>query len=174
MSSFATPEGLLQSFGYGRASQVPVVGVKPAAGANYSYAIDGRWTQRVLAMRAHFVAGSNAANRALTVQYLDGDGNIFDENGAGVFVVASTTVDVQWQIDRGEGEWSSSGSDFTTIWAPLSDVFLRPGWSIKLVVKNVDAADQLSAITLLVEQFETGPHEYPVGRAHHRSRQRHP
>lgn len=158
--------GLTEEFGYGRGFDEIVKGATPAAGANFVYRITGQYSSRLLSIVFTFVADANAANRAITVDYCDPDAAVWASNGFGAVVTASTTQVFSGLIDRGVAEWASG----TSVFFPLTDLFIDPGNSIRINVGSKQATDQLSAIMMVIERFPTGPRGYPEGAIPGRSR----
>jgi len=165
VSAYETSAGLLEPFGYGRGFHDRILGVQPAAGANFARSLESQYATRVLAVNCQLVTGAAVANRWVELRFTDSDGGVWDRAGAGVFVLASSTVQLVWQIGRGSADFASGGADTTPIYAPLNDVFLAGSDQVRIVVGNIQAADQLSAIRLTVERFPTGRRGYPEGRA---------
>lgn len=160
MSSEVVTAGLVQPFGYGLAYQDWVPVATPAAGASQTVGVTGENYVRVLAARASLTTSAAVANRLLTMDFINGRGQTFVQNGASVLVTASTTGQVfEWDFDRTVSEWNTG----TPVWAPVVDVFLPPGFSIKFNLAGADAADQLSGLLLWIERFPTGPRGYPQG-----------
>src|SRR5437667_12395392 len=94
-------EGLFESFAYGRGFRDILQPAAPAAGANFSLNIDPRYETRLLACRFHFVADGNAANRAITVDYENGQGVVFCSNGPAQVYVASDDVVLCGNVNMG-------------------------------------------------------------------------
>jgi hypothetical protein len=150
------PSRLVEPFGFGEGFQQRIRPASPGAGAALTQALSvgGNYPMRLLSARAQLVTSATVANRSISVRFLDSDGNTVEDNGPGVFQTASDTVVYQGQIRRSMSEWSSSGTDRTTVYFPLNDVVLSPGDSVSVRVGNMQAGDQLSAIVLVVERFE--------------------
>jgi hypothetical protein len=152
--------GLVQPFGYGLAYPDWLDVTTPAAGANASVVVGGENSIRVVAARATLVTDANVASRVLTLDYLDGRGNTRCRNGAGVTVTASDTGETyEWNNSRGSAEWNTG----TPVFAPLAPLLIPPGCTIRFTVTNIQAGDQLSALSLWVERFPTGDNGYPLG-----------
>lgn len=152
--------GLLDSFSYGRGAQNVVPVATPAAGATQSVTVPGEYVYRVLAARVSLTTDANAANRLLTLDYVDPRGNTYVQNGAGLVVTANTSAQVfQWSRGRTVAEWAAN----TPVFCPLDSVFLAPGWVIRWNVANIQVGDTLTALRLLVEQYETGDRGYVLG-----------
>ncbi len=153
-------EGLLEPFGYGLGYPDVVDLTTPALGANASVPVAGEYQVRVLAAIATLTTDANAANRLLSLDYINQRGVTLHRNGASVLVTANTTAQVfVWGANRSVAEWNTG----TPVWVPLLPIFLQPGYSVQFTVDNKQAGDQLSALHLMVERFETGERGYPVG-----------
>jgi hypothetical protein len=151
--------GIGEPFGHGLLYPDFIDGTSPAAGANYAYSVPGDYWMRVLGVLFTLVTDGNAANRAVTVDFINARGTTYMSNGFGAVITASTTQVIQFQIGRTVAEWAAN----TTIFAPLTDLFLQSGSQVQITVGSKQATDQLSAIHLAVEKFETGPRGYPEG-----------
>lgn len=160
--------GLTEPFSYGRGYDEIVKGITPAAGANFVYKIEGQYSTRILSAVFTLVSDSNVANRAVTVDYCDPEGNVWSSNGIGAVVAASTTQPFSGQIDRSHGEFVAG----TKMFFPIADLFVDPGNSIRINVANKQVGDQLSAIVFVLERFPTGSRGYPEGAVASRNRRR--
>ena len=158
--------GLTEEFGYGRGYDEIVKGITPAAGAQFSYKIQGQYSTRLLSIIFTIVTDANVANRAVTVDFADPEDSVWASNGYGAVITASTTQKHSGQIDRTVGEWASG----TTIFFPISDLFIDPGNKIRINVANIQATDALSAIVMVLERFPTGNRGYPEGAVTPRAR----
>ena len=161
--SEAVTVGLVRPFGYGLAYQqwsVPSGSALPNAGATYTETTAGTHWKRVLAVHCSLSTDANAANRLVTVDFINARGTTFVQNGASVIVTASTTGQVfEWSINRTVSEWNTN----TPVWAPLADFFMPPAFQLKINVANIQVGDQLSSIAIWYELFPTGPKGYPNG-----------
>lgn len=153
MSGLVT-EGLVDPFGVGLAYPDWIDVTSPAAGSTVSVSVDGNWSLRVISARATITTDANAANRLVTLDYINGRAVTYAQNGfAGVITANTTAQAIEWQRNRGTGEWATN----TPIFACLLDTILPPGFSVKFNVGAIQAGDQLSGIHLAVEKFPTGP-----------------
>jgi hypothetical protein len=153
-------EGILEPFsvGLGYADWIDVA--TPAAGATASVTVEGGWFMRVLAARLAITTDANVANRLVTLDFINGRGVTYVQNGASLLVTASTTAQVfEWDIHRSVSEWNTG----TPVWAPLQSVVMPPGFTVKFNVASVQATDQISGLHLWVEKFQTGPRGIPQG-----------
>lgn len=64
----------------------------PAAGSGYTYPITGTWWERILAVTVTLATASAAGQRALNIQYTDGDGIVFDSCPLVPMIGPSSTV----------------------------------------------------------------------------------
>lgn len=123
----------------------------PAAGANYSFTVGGLNVGylRVVAVKASLATDANAANRLFSLDYI-ARGATALRNAATVLVTANTSATVfQWDHAHAVSEWQTG----TPVFAPLADVILAPGWTVQLTVDSIQAGDQISSITFLLEKF---------------------
>ncbi len=152
--------GLVGPFGYGPAYPAWLDVTSPAAGAQASVTVDGRWQTRVVGARSILTTDANAANRSHTIDYLDNNGVVRLRNGAGVVWTANTTAQTfEWSSERTLSEWAAN----TPVYVPLAPFFLPAGWSIRFTVTNIQAGDTLTGLSLWVEQFETGRGGFGIG-----------
>ena len=156
----STTMGLLEdAFVYGRGYEELVRGIVPAAGSSFTLAIPGETETRAVSIVATLTTGAAVANRYLTCQYLNNNGEVYSVNGAAVVVTANTTQRFVWQLGRGAAEWASG----TDVFCPLQDIFLEPGHQLQLNVANIQAADTLTGIQLVLQRFPTGSRGYEEG-----------
>lgn len=122
----------------------------PAAGANLTVDL-GR--QRWIVLHSVLVTlttDSNAANRLLSIDYLLRGGLAVMRNAATVLVTASTTAQVfQFDNQHTVSEWNTG----TPVFAPLLPLPLQAGWGVRVTVDNIQAADQIASVKLLVTRF---------------------
>lgn len=123
----------------------------PAAGVDWSIAINGNARWRVAAVRATLTTAVAVANRSAILQFVQA-GNVAYNAAAAPVQAASLTWVYNW------------GAGVTTLLATVGsttpnvetstpvDLWLAPGMTIQTVTQNIQAADQWSGITLLVEE----------------------
>jgi hypothetical protein len=124
----------------------------PAAGALASFTVGGRNVQglRVLAALATLTTDANAANRLLSLDYIDARAVTRVRNAnTGVWTANTAAQVFQWDQAHAVSEWNTDAPVFV----PLVDVILTPGWKVQLTVDSVQAGDQLSAVSFVVEAF---------------------
>jgi hypothetical protein len=126
---------------------------QPAAGAAASVIVPGEYGVRVLAARATFAADANAANRLVSLDFIDANGVTRVRNCPSVVWTANTSAQAfmwshQWTIS----EWNTN----TPVLVPVLPLLLPPGWQVKFAVDSIQAGDQLSALSLVVEKVPTG------------------
>lgn len=146
-------EGLVSDFGDQSRFLDTIDVTSPSAGANATVTVPGDYGIRVLAATATLTTSATVANRFLSLDYISGRGVTYVRNGAGLVVTASTTNQAfHWNVARTVAEWAAN----TPVFVPLFGYFLQPGWVVQFTVDNIQAADQLSAIRLVVERYLTG------------------
>lgn len=152
--------GLLEPFQHGRGYQKAIQSTNPAAGANFTHNVPGDSWERLIALAFTLTTDSNAANRIVTVNYGDPQGNTYTADGAAVAVTASTTAQQFYgNLRRGVAEWNTG----TAVFFPLCGILLPSGSKVTITVANIQAGDQLGTIRAIYEKFETGDAGYPIG-----------
>lgn len=160
MSSQPYTSGILAPFSTGRGFSDFIPIATPAAGANASFTVPGEYSMRVLAAMATITTSATVANRFFSLDYLWAGVTTFVRNSTGQVITASTTnLQWSWSFERTIGEWAAN----TPVLAPVLAIDLPPGTVVRFTVDNIQAADQLSALSLFVEKFETGDRGYPRG-----------
>ena len=130
-----------------------VYGDKPAAGSSFSVTTPGRPGWLLLAVTFRLVTDANVADRAVTVDYDDGNGSLFGSNGFGAVVQASTTEVFAFAANVGQAAWNTQGQAFV----PLLPVEFQGGQKLQVNVKNVQATDQLDRIVITFLRREYAP-----------------
>lgn len=152
--------GLVQPFEWAHgAFQEIVNGVQPAVATDFTLKIVGDYDTRPISAFVKLVTDATAANREVVCQYLDGDGGTILTHGAGTTVPASQTAFYAFSQHFTTDIFTVDSSAL----CPLTPMFLEPGWSIKLHLVNAQAGDQLSAIRIGLERFETSAYTFPEG-----------
>lgn len=125
----------------------------PAPGAGVVNRVSGDGASRFLAGAFTLVTSAAVASRGVRIRLTDGSTRFF-HSGPSFSQPASTTY--RYGI-------INSGPDFGDpstvchIPFPSDGMILLPGWTSEIVVLNMQAADQLQDIALLVEKFPNGP-----------------
>lgn len=135
-------------------------GTLPAAGANFTYTVDGNYFVRLLTLSVRLATDANAANRTVRLEYLDYAGNVFAVCGNPVTYPANTTAeDFFFSVWQGQGEWEVAASNLV----PLAPLLLPPTFAFRVLVNNIQAGDTLTRIRFLREEFYTAdqPRVYP-------------
>jgi hypothetical protein len=130
-----------------------VLGTAPAAGDNFSLTSPGRAGWLLLAVTFRLVTDGNAANRAVTVDYDDGNGALIASNGFGAVIAASTTELFAFQANVGQAAWNTAGQAF----APLLPAEFQGGQKLQINVLNKQAGDQLDRIVLTFQRRAYAP-----------------
>lgn len=126
---------------------------QPAAGANKSVGVPGEYGLRVLAARATLATDANVANRLLSLDFVTANGVTRVRNCAAVVWTANTSAQAfVWNHAWHVSEWATN----TPVLIPLLGLLLPPTWLVQFTVDSIQAGDQLSALSLVVEKVPTG------------------
>lgn len=144
------PAGLREGFTESTGFLTVIPQTSPAAGANLTLDLGRAEWYVIRSIIVTITTDATVANRFLSVDYMLGTRATVMRNAATVLITASTTNQVfQFDNQHTVSEWNTS----TMVFAPLAPIPLAPGWVAKLTVDSIQATDQLSACTVLVEQF---------------------
>lgn len=130
-----------------------VYGANPAAGAMFSYAVEGAYYERLVTVFCRIVCDANVADREVIVEYRDAGGNRYAIGGAATTIQATETGDYFFSAFLGEDIFTVDGS----VCAPLPPLVLPPTHTVRIYVTNIQATDQLSRIRFVRERFYTSP-----------------
>lgn len=155
MSGYA----LSQSAGYGLLTQRTIIPGqanypgRPAAGAGYDLTLTPWDSWRLVFAVFDFTTDDNAADRYVTIDYLDGTGRDVAQDGAAVAVTASTSNQrFSGSLNRGDSEWNNASSVFF----PLCGIW-RPGGShVQVNVAGIQVGDQIDHIRLTFDIWPGG------------------
>lgn len=128
-----------------------VLGASPAAGADFTQAVDGNFFARLISVHARLVTDANAANRTVCVEYRDGNGNRYMLSGTATTQAATLTAD--WIFSAFQP--ATVAAVDTSNLVPLVPMLLLPTHDFRVHVVNVQAGDQLSRIRFVWERFYT-------------------
>lgn len=142
---------LLDSLAIYPAIREPFTGTSPAAGADFTLALDGKFTTRLVSLHCRLVTNASVANREVVLEYRNDQDLRFALMGAPVTWPASTTVDYEFNILQRQAEWPVDSS----VLVPAFPMFLPGGWNLRIHVVSMNAADQLSAIRGTWERYYT-------------------
>lgn len=131
----------------------------PAAASGRNYLIDSRAYRRILTVKATFAADANVASRFPSVQFKDGDGTVFAEFAASLAIAATETFTLTWARVGDHVSGSGSASSINA----LPDLLLPPGYTVTITASSMQAGDQFSNISLMVENHPSGNYGIPSG-----------
>lgn len=129
--------------------QETVLVANPVAGADWSYKVDGRYSERLISVRFNFTASAAVLTRFIEFQLLDNNGNIVTEVPAGQGIVASTSVQPSLTTDS---QGYATGAEFQ-VPGFVPDILVPSDWVWRTKTSPIDAADQFTSIVLLVQRF---------------------
>lgn len=130
----------------------------PAAGAQWTHTVDGRYYERLVSVRYQFVTSAVVANRNLSVLLKDNNGAPVTGSRGGFNVVASSTLVANLMIGAADFGSDSVGATY----GYLPHLIVPPGWVWGSDVVSMDVADQFSSIVLVVQRFPSDSVEIPA------------
>lgn len=120
----------------------------PAAGANFNFTLPARVRWRPFAVNFTLVAGGAAANREVMLSIDDGVGTVALIPSGVTHIAGETRIYSFFHAaPRGAGATSPN------VIAPLPQLIVLPTWDINSSVLNLQAADQLSNISVTSEEW---------------------
>lgn len=152
--------GLLEAFSPGLGFQDFKQVASPAAGATATFTVESNNWVRILAATGSLSTDANAANRVFSIDFINARGNTYVRNfWPGVITANTATTAFHWTEQVTDSEWAAN----TPVKVPVSSIFLPPATSVKWQVDNIQVGDQLTALTLTLERFDTGLLGYGIG-----------
>lgn len=130
---------------YVRAREFP----SPAVGADFTLTVDGGASWRILCFTFQFDTDATAASRAIRLRADDG-GNPFFVTGPEADQAASITRTLT-VVNGAHGFGGLSGLQLLA-W-PDTGLWLRPGWRLRTATTNIQAGDQFSQISALIQEY---------------------
>lgn len=128
----------------------------PAAGADFTITVPGGRVWKLLALRAQFVTDATVATRGPVLRVDDGNGDMWHVefvNGQ----AASIDRRYCWAIHQSSAiEATNPGNNYL---GPAPGFLLLPGWRLEMSTVNIQATDQWSLITALIEE---GPFDFSI------------
>lgn len=129
--------------------QQPIYVASPPAGQEWSHQVDGRFYERLLAVRYTLTTSAVVANRVPQLVLKDANGVVLFAVPAAGAVVASSAITVNLAYRLGTLSAGIAGNTYGT----LPDLLLPPGYSWSVVTAGLDVGDTETGVTLLVQQF---------------------
>lgn len=129
--------------------QTPVYVPDPPAGASWSYTVDGRYFERIVALYFVFNASGAVANRLITLQITDTNGAVIAEVECGGLVTAGVFFAATLTHDAPGFDTGAAGHTFGYV----PGFLLPPGWKLAAAVAGMDAGDAFADVVLVVQRF---------------------
>lgn len=130
----------------------PFVPPTPAAGSSLSYNVaqfQAPYT-RLLSATVTIATDANAANRVVSLQYVNGRTLVAARFTPSLVLTANTSQTVfRWAASQAVAEWATG----TPIIVPLQPIMLETGWSIGVSISGIQAGDTITAPVFLHEHF---------------------
>lgn len=139
--------------------QTPVYVPNPAAGQVWSYTVDGRYYERLVSVFFAFAASAVVANRLITMQLLDTNGDLILEVQCGGEVTAGSFLNVSLTNDGPAYDTGAAGHSYGYV----PGFMVPPGWQWAVTVAGMDVGDQLTGIVLQVQRFPSDAVEITAG-----------
>lgn len=140
---------LMGPLGYQVGWQEPVYLKSPAAGSEWIYTVDGRYSERVLGVTFTLQCSAAVATRFPTLRLTDQSGREIIWNPCGAGTVASNAITPFLVTNSPQYVQGTAGRSAGF----LADFIVPPGWSWGSLTFGIDVADQYSGIVLLVQRF---------------------
>lgn len=121
----------------------------PAVGAEWAYTADGRYYERVTAVRFAFTASAVVATRGLQLRLTDANGTIIQTVPLAGGVAAGANIMVNASV--GAPVVATAGAGDVATYLP--DVLIPPGWSWVSHVVAADPGDVRTGIVLVVQRY---------------------
>lgn len=138
--------------------QQPVYLPNPVAGQSWSRKVDGRYFERLISAQYTYTTDATVGNRNLVLALLDANGAAILNVTAGVNYGATSFFTGCLMIDSPTMNYAPVNN----MWGYLPDIITPPGYQWAMQVAGAGAADQFTAITLLVQQFPNDAAMVPV------------
>lgn len=139
--------------GYGRRWRT-VVGIQPAAGAEWSIVAPGNATWRIVSVAATLTADATVASRFAEFIADDQSRTWYRQGTVGATTAAEASV---YCGHTGAAQATFASTDNFPL--PVGGLLLRPGHRLRSLTANLQAADQWSLITALVDEI---PSDIPL------------
>ena len=140
---------MIRAPGFAVGWQERIVLPAPAAGQQWSYKIDGRYTERLVAVTFGLTTSAVVANRSPVVLLRDNTGTVITQVPAGNAVAAASTLTAYLVNGSPNTAQGAAGNTYGF----LPEILVPGDWSWGSGVGGMDPGDQLSAVTLLVHRF---------------------
>ena len=140
---------MVRAPGFAVGWQERVILPAPAAGQQWTYRVDGRYTERLVAVTFSLTTSAVVANRFPVVVLRDNNGTVVTEVPAGNAVAASATL-TTYLVNGSPG--TAQGGVGNT-YGFLPEILVPGDWSWGSGVGAMDPGDQLSSAVLLVHRF---------------------
>lgn len=151
--SFTLDDVLIAELGWRSPSSAFHPGPTPVAGVGFTYSAPGTERQMVLGVSFRLVSSADVATRTAFFSFSDGSGNVYLPISAPFTQTASHTVDYTFAV----GIQQAGANDGARISAGIPPVTLDVGYGVKIDVTNIQAADQISAVRVLLSQWPVRP-----------------
>lgn len=151
--------GLTSEFAHGRAFSEVIARANPVVATGFTATISANYWERLQGVSFVLTSDSNAANRSVLLVVKDGSGAVIDAVPPAAVQVASKAYTYVYR----PGAVAVNDTVNLVNVQDCPRVFLQPAWTIVVTVGSVQAGDQISAVRLYMERYDTGPAGFPIG-----------
>lgn len=132
---------------------------QPGVALNAERRIPGETYERLDVARCILTADGNAANRFITLDYLNGDGGIVARIPPVAAVTAGLVGRFTFSIHLGYAlAGAATEQAISILTSPMP-----PGFTFRISIDNVQAGDQLSAVSMYIRRWPTSEWAPPSG-----------
>lgn len=165
-------EPLTGAAGAGRGWQQTILGARPAVGTEFTRKVPGEVIERPRIVTFQLGTSVAAGNRLATVRAEDADGNIIAQSLADNTMAAGQTQWYSFFSNAPLIHFATQNRGQASLW----DLFMEPGWVLRIGVDSIAAADQLTFIYITVDRYPTddpwNPRSHPHVHGQRRQAQR--
>lgn len=137
-----------QPLSIGVTQQRRFVGKAPSAGSSFSLTFGALFTHRLIGCVFTVSTDANAANRLVTVEYLEQDTIPFNLGGAGLVLTANTTAQrFCGSMYRGVAEWAAN----TDVSFPLCPIWMHPASTVTINITGIQTGDTITNIVFVTD-----------------------
>jgi hypothetical protein len=151
--------GLVEDFHYGRAFTELIRLEGFPGNASNTHKIGGQYIERPVAVYFKLQAVGGAGVRYASVEFQDEQGINFARVLSSFTVAAGNTSEFTFAV----GSSAAGANNLAAILDALPELFLQPGYGVRLSAVGGLAADTATHVAIMVERFSTSPRDFPPG-----------
>jgi predicted lipase len=152
-------EGLTSEYSHGRGYSEVFPIANPAVATGFTYTVTGQFWERLVAVSFVLTSDGNAANRNVLLVQKDAMGAVLDASPPAAVQVASK---VYTYVYRSNASATNDTVNLVNVQA-INRLFLQPQYTVAVTIGSAQAGDQLSAIRIYRERFDTSLQGLAIG-----------